>query len=71
MGFDGRHKSGHQGHHFRNLGKTGHHRKQEKNLENVVFSRLCGGDGGIRTHESLQDYLISSAVQESEFREFY
>ena len=34
--------------------RIGHHRKQEKSLENIVFSRLCGGDGGIRTHVPLR-----------------
>ena len=39
---------------FYAVGRSGHHRKQEKSLENIVFSRLCGGDGGIRTHGTVR-----------------
>ena len=33
--------------------KSGHHQDKVKTLENVVFSRVFGGEGGIRTRVRL------------------
>jgi len=58
--FAGHHKSGYHGHHFRKSSGTGHHRKQGKSLENVVFSRLFWRRRWDSNPRALADYLISS-----------
>ena len=34
--------------------KSGHHQDKVKTLENVAFSRVFGGEEGIRTHGTLR-----------------
>ncbi len=65
--FAGHHKSGYHGHHFRKSSGTGHHRKQGKSLENVVFSRLLWRRRWDSNPRALADYLISSQARYDHF----
>ncbi len=67
----GHHKSGHHGHYFRKSIGTGHHRKQEKSLESVVFSRLLWRRRWDSNPRALADYLISSALPSMDFTGIY